>query len=146
MAKFFRNRGYSACHGLFDTKNYYVPHTRTRGYLIAVDEKHSSKPEEWLELIKVMRRPASVTLEDFLLDPDDPRVHEARQKLIRDEAIPDKRNEWTACENRHARERFNLEVGRGRPLTKWQEEGKCTLPDFAWSDWGNAQVDRVCDL
>jgi len=36
-------------------------------------------------------------------------------------------------------------------ITKWTSispclEGGCTLPDYAWNDWGKAQTDRVLDL
>ena len=28
----------------------------------------------------------------------------------------------------------------------WESQGHATLPDFAWHDWGKAQVERVLDL
>jgi hypothetical protein len=37
-----------------------------------------------------------------------------------------------------------MEEGLGvkRPLTGWEDGGMCKLPDFAWNDWGRAQVRR----
>ncbi len=43
VCNFFREKGYSAQWCRFDTKNYYIPHTRTRGYCFAIDQKNSSK-------------------------------------------------------------------------------------------------------
>lgn len=37
-------------------------------------------------------------------------------------------------------------LGAKRPMTMWESKGHCTLPDFAWHDWGKAQVERVLDL
>lgn len=44
------------------------------------------------------------------------------------------------------RARVEEELGSKRPLTGWEEGGKCKLPDYAWHDWGRVQVDRVLDL
>ena len=74
---------YTANQMRVDTKNYYITHTRTRGYLLAVDEKHSSLAKKWTDLVGDMKRPASSTLDAFLLPTDDARIHQAREKLVR---------------------------------------------------------------
>ncbi|THV02481.1 hypothetical protein K435DRAFT_749158 [Dendrothele bispora CBS 962.96] len=147
----FEQCGYSAEFSRVDTKNYYIPHTRTRVYLVAVDKKRSSIPEVWKDLVvNKLKRPASSTLDAFLLPSDDPRIHHARQKLVQEsQRALDRRSgrtDWSRCESRHQRARLEEELGAKRPLTSWDEGGSCKLLDFAWTDWGVAQVERVWDL
>lgn len=74
----------------FDTKDFYIPHTRTRGYLVAFRDPPIKKgkrnpiaklPAKWVEMVKSMERPASSPLEAFLLPPNDPRLHQGRLEL-----------------------------------------------------------------
>ncbi|KAG7445040.1 uncharacterized protein BT62DRAFT_1007412 [Guyanagaster necrorhizus] len=147
----FEVHGYSATFSRVDTKQYYIPHTRTRVYLIAVDKKNSAIPDEWKDYVtKKLKRPASSTLDAFLLASDDPRIHYARQKLVQESynALDRRtgRTDWSRCESRHQRARLEEGLGSKRPLTSWDEGGFCKLPDFAWGDWGIGQVERVWDL
>ena len=163
----FQRIGYSARNTRFDTKQYYIPHTRTRGYLIAVNEKKSRIPDKWLDLVGKLKRPASSTLDAFLLPSDDPRVSQAREKLVRESFnAGDRRTgrtDWNRCESRHKRARVEEELGNKRPFTSWDESlcrslhkfkttnsifsgGFCKVPDFAWADWAQGQVERVWDL
>ena len=101
IAEEFQRKGYQ-CHFMrLDTKHYYIPHTRTRVYLFAArtkdpkkceqipiadtnSSKNKASPqivEDWKEKVRSLRRPASATLEAFLFDSDDPRVHKGRQML-----------------------------------------------------------------
>ena len=127
-----------------------IPHTRLRGYLIALDEKNSNKPDKWKELIGQLQRPASSTLDAFLLPSDDPRIHSAREKLVQEsKAALERRREkidWARCETRHTRARAEEELGNKRPLTSWSEGGGIKMHDYMWSDWGSVQVERVWDL
>lgn len=121
----FERIGYSARNARFDTKQFYIPHTRTRGYLIAINEKKSKIPNKWLELVNKMKRPASSTLDAFLLPSDDPRVSQAREKLVRESFnAGDRRTgrtDWNRCESRHKRARVEEELGNKRPFTSWDE-------------------------
>ena len=121
----FERIGYSARNTRFDTKQYYIPHTRTRGYLIAINEKKSRIPDKWLDLVGKMKRPASSTLDAFLLPSDDPRVSQAREKLVRESFnAGDRRTgrtDWNRCESRHKRARVEEELGNKRPFTSWDE-------------------------
>ncbi|PFH51813.1 hypothetical protein AMATHDRAFT_141817 [Amanita thiersii Skay4041] len=151
VQEYFEKCGYSASFTRVDTKNYYIPHTRMRVYLIAVNKKRSSIPEEWRALVtSKLKRPASSTLDAFLLPSDDPRIHQARQKLVQESynALDRRtgRTDWGRCESRHQRARLEEALGSKRPLTSWEEGGSCKLPDFAWGDWGIGQVERVWDL
>ncbi|KAI0675815.1 hypothetical protein C8Q78DRAFT_1006678 [Trametes maxima] len=149
VVEYFGRNGYSAEYLRVDTKTFYIPHTRTRVYLLAVDQKRSSLPDSWKSLIQKLRRPASSTLDAFLLPTDDPRIHQARQKLASEAQTVGHargRTDWGRCESRHQRARLEEQLGTKRPLTSWEEGGFCKLPDFAWNDWGVGQVERVWDL
>lgn len=55
----------------------------TRGYLLATlahnKGEEKSIPEQWVKLVRSLERPASSSLEAFLLPVDDPRIQAARQ-------------------------------------------------------------------
>eukprot|EP00026_Physarum_polycephalum_P006231 Phypoly_transcript_06273.p1 GENE.Phypoly_transcript_06273~~Phypoly_transcript_06273.p1 ORF type:complete len:410 (+),score=146.95 Phypoly_transcript_06273:40-1230(+) len=55
MEKFTVN-GYTADHLLLDTKKYYIPHTRMRGYLLAVNQKKSNVPAQWKKRLEDLER------------------------------------------------------------------------------------------
>jgi site-specific DNA-cytosine methylase len=126
----FEDVGYSAQSCYLDTKKYYIPHTRQRGYLIAVNKKGSTIPDKWKSLVADLSRPASSTLDAFLLPTDDPRIHQAREKLAREAYNANDRRtgrtDWAKCQQRHERERANGELGLKRPLTNW-EDGMCLV-------------------
>src|SRR5690606_17846423 len=149
MVQKFEEINYSAQYSRFDTKQYYIPHTRQRGYMVCVNKEGSKIPAKWAHLVKEMSRPATCTLDDFLLPSDDPRIHKGRLALIaKGEAGQDRRSavDWTRCESRHQKARVEEHLGLKRPLTFWQQQGVCKVPDFAWGDWANKQVERVLDL
>ena len=125
VVDYFERNGYSAGYLRVDTKTFYIPHTRTRVYLLAVDKKGSRMPDTWKTKIGELKRPASSTLDAFLLPTDDPRIHQARQKLA-NEAYQTVggtrgRTDWGRCENRHQRARLEEQLGTKRPLTSWEE-------------------------
>ncbi|KAJ3199694.1 hypothetical protein HDU82_000216, partial [Entophlyctis luteolus] len=153
VVELFDGIGYDATFTRTDTKRYYIPHTRTRVYLIALSRDKEfgyveEAGDEWRALLKSMARNASTPVEDFLLATDDPRIHHARQELakVKNDSSANRRIDWARCESRHAFARINEELGSKRPLTAWSEGGMSNYPDFAWNDWGRTQPDRVLDL
>ena len=124
VVEYFGRNDYSAEYLRVDTKTFYIPHTRTRVYLLAVDQKRSSLPDNWKSLIQKLKRPASSTLDAFLLPTDDPRIHQARQKLASEAhkvGATRGRTDWGRCESRHQRARLEEQLGTKRPLTSWEE-------------------------
>lgn len=126
VKEYFEKNEYSAEYSRVDTKAYYIPHTRTRVYLIAVNKKDSKIPKVWKDwVVSKLKRPASSTLDAFLLPSDDPRIHQARQKLVQESygALDRKtgRTDWGRCESRHQRARLEEYLGAKRPLTSWDE-------------------------
>ncbi|KAF8338028.1 uncharacterized protein EI90DRAFT_3279585 [Cantharellus anzutake] len=145
----FEKVDYSAKHIRLDTKNYYIPHTRSRGYLVAINGlRHSQWPVQWEKKVIQMSRPTSSTLDAFLLATDDPRIHIARKKLVHEALAYERKTgyDWGKCESRHQKARHEEQLGNRRPLTGWEEGGTAKMPTFCWNDWCAAQVDRVWDL
>ena len=153
----FEDIGYKARSLRLDTKGFYIPHTRTRVYMIAIDAKRTkasdvkSLVDQWVEGMKsYMQRPASCTLDAFLLPNDDPRIHEGRQRLALETKTSANRRrkeiDWARCEQRHTRSRAEETLGNKRPLTKWEESGGFTFLDYIWEDWCGDAVLRVKDL
>jgi hypothetical protein len=95
----------------------------------------------WNRMMIKLERQASSTIEAFLLEDDDPRVLAARKAEWRES----KNVEWTRCQSRHTRERFEGELGEKRPLTNWIETGQCLPPDHWWKGFLNQQTHRVHD-
>ncbi|KAI9675585.1 MAG: hypothetical protein M1817_000951 [Caeruleum heppii] len=144
--------GYAAEFVKLDTKQYYLPHTRQRGYMLAIDKqklgKSTSLTKEWADLMINFRRPASSSIEAFLLHEDDPRVHRGREEMTRGAFGDDKgprEVEWVRCQGRHQDYRNALNLGSKRPITHWEDNGSCKMPDFSWCDWGLSQVERIWD-
>ena len=98
-----------------------------------------------------MERPASSTVEAFTLSADDPRVHQARLDLstktrLKLEQAQRAPTDWGRCQGRHAKARFDEQLGPKRPSTAWTESGTTALKDGSWRDWGACQTERVLDL
>lgn len=125
--KMFEEAGYDSTYSRLDTKDFYIPHTRRRGYLIAFRKEtpNSSnngknkkkgtivdpRPKAWQELVTKLKRPASATLDEFMLPNDDPRVLRGRARLTAESLMIGKekdglggggsrasRVDWTRCE------------------------------------------------
>ena len=134
----FEDIGYTSRHVILDTKNYYVPQTRQRGYLIAIhresfagtDVELDRKLKSWAHLLKVkgnMRREASVPAEWLLLKSDDPKL---KFTHVEDPDQKKKATEWERCKRGHERYRLNLKLGPEHPVTNWAAGGFKQLPDY----------------
>jgi hypothetical protein len=83
------------------------------------DKDESDQDSPLFNVIDGIERQASSTIEAFLLENDDPRVLSARAAEWRES----KTVEWTRCQSRHTRERFENEIGDRRPVTNWMQSG-----------------------
>jgi site-specific DNA-cytosine methylase len=147
--------GYSVRYVKMDTKDFYLPHTRVRGYMICVDNdlfKEPAEIEQMLStfegLVKKFKRKASVPVEAMLLPADDPRVILTREELARGgrgENGRIKLVDWARCFNRHQDYRASLGLGQKHSLTEWVDGGSCTPPDYMWRGWAKGLVERVWD-
>lgn len=144
--------GYSATHVRVDTKSYYLPQTRERGYMLCVDKSllkklpRGSDPHlAWMELMGKFKRPASSPVDKFLLEDDDPRVQQIRREMASRNNKEGQVHDWSAYKTRHQAYRMQEQLGNKRPVTRWQDNGSCKMPDFAWKDWSKFQPERVWD-
>ena len=149
----FKDLGYAATFVRVDTKDYYIPHTRQRGYLFAVRSTNvatDNRPKKWKDFVTQIKRPASATLDQFILPNDDPRVLRGRVRLTAESygstGARAGRTDWTKCETRHQLARSMEELGEQRPFTEWSDSGNVRLPPYCWDEWMNAQVHRIHDL
>ena len=143
---------YAAYWQKVDTKDYYLPHTRNRGYMICIDRLKlpdaDEKVEEWGKLMMRFKRPASSPLEAFLLHPDDPRLSRARNDMartLRGDGRPRREMQWVLGEGRYQDYRMTEQLGVDRPITNWIEGGSCRMVDYAWPEWSSPQVGRVLE-
>lgn len=145
---------YSSQYSRCDTKKYYIPHTRQRGYMFCVDRDRFTDTKaaedavaQWGALMVKFQRPASSPVEDFLLNENDSRLILGRQELesARAEKAQRKAVDWRKCQTRHSLERLELSLGQKRPITNWVEGGLCKGPDYMWGPWVTVQVPRVWD-
>ena len=137
--------GYAAKHVAVDSKKYYIPQTRTRGYVLLVDRKTPEADniaEKWEGLMRALERKASSPFGDFLMDKDDPQLSRARADMTNSQG---REHDWTLCRGRYAEYREQKKLGHKRPLTRWKNGGSCQLMDHWWRDWMERQVERIFD-
>ncbi|ODH45084.1 hypothetical protein ACO22_00379 [Paracoccidioides brasiliensis] len=148
----FKEMDYHAYHVKVDTKNYYLPQTRERGYMLCIDQTtlvtpapEDSKPSAFAKMMKNFERPASSPVTQFLLKNDDPRLQDAIDDISSNPIKDRQAVDWTRYKARHLRYRMREGLGDKRPLTRWQGNGTCQMPDFYWHGWSKAQTERVWD-
>jgi len=143
--------GFAVQYGYFDSKDYYIPHMRNRGYMVCMNRLRIPNADKrihrWSELMGKLRRPASSSVEAFLLPPEDPRLLRAKGEMQRDSRATNKTTEvaWLLSRVRHEKYREMFHLGTGRPLTNWVEKGSCQPPDWMEYTWAKAQVERIQD-
>jgi site-specific DNA-cytosine methylase len=147
----FEKLGYYAKATYVDTKHYYIPQTRQRGYLVAVLKNSgisSNVGQAWIDQIVALKRPTSASLDAFMFSNDDPRVLRGRARLTNgDDEDDNNHTNWAKCEVLHHLAREEEQLGDRRRFTGWSDTGNGTsLPGFAWNEWASKQVHRIHDL
>ena len=151
LKKYWNKGGYSTLHVKVDTKDYYIPHTRQRGYMICISNSLSSTGQgplsmlrDWESYMTKFKRPASSPFQDFLLDPDDPQLRKALAEFNY-RSISRGNVSWVRYEARHLYyRRFNV-YGLGKPSTEWKRNGCSTMIEFGQWQWLLNEVNRVKD-
>ena len=142
------NPGYYCDYNIYDTKHFFIPHTRRRGYMFLVRKDLTDSGDaminSWLDLFEMMKRPASSSVGAFVLPEDDPHLQRSREELSRTLTIRSE-VDWTLCQGRHQNYRYLLRLGTQRPYTRWIEGGIADFPEFGWRGWFEAQVERIYD-
>ncbi|KAG8623705.1 hypothetical protein KVT40_008681 [Elsinoe batatas] len=147
--------GYAASGVLADTKNFYLPQTRQRGYMFCIDtatcksnKQSSIIVKQWTENMLALRRQASSPAAAFLLPNDDPAVLRASALAARRSILDSYTREvdWLKCLLRHIQYRLEQKIGNARPYTSWQESGSFQLFDNADVTWFRSMPERVLDM
>ncbi|KAI1336882.1 hypothetical protein F5Y15DRAFT_189801 [Xylariaceae sp. FL0016] len=127
--------GYKAQKAYLDTKDYYIPQTRSRGYVLAVDrnlfeeEKVSERVfDSWAGLVKKLKAKASVPAAAWLLPPNHPLTIRSRQEDANKALKGASRDTaWDRSRVRHERVRREQDlgaIGRTHPITGWDTHGQ----------------------
>jgi site-specific DNA-cytosine methylase len=156
VEKAWNEIGYTAKFARLDTKSYYLPHTRQRGYMLCIDSNYKTDDkvaeaagEEWKKKLRDFERRASSSVEAFLMDAEDPRLHAAMNEIVNLRAEKERQSSreviWSLCKERYAKFRQDNRLGFLKPATDWVPNGYSTMPDYANIRYMRNQVDRVKD-
>lgn len=145
MLQDYKDAGYEPAGAYVDTKNYYIPQTRQRGYMVCFDQRRlrkaaiSSASENWKTLMEKLQRRASSPVSSFLLPSND--IPSRPLQINENANVVD----WSKCEITQMDYRLKKRLGVQRPLTHWSESGSILPPDYGDRAWHGAQVERVLD-
>ncbi|KAK5684340.1 hypothetical protein LTS10_004207 [Elasticomyces elasticus] len=144
MLGYYRDIGYESEGVLVDSKDYYMPHTRQRGYMVCFDitklkQGGDGIGKRWQKLMTQLKRYASSSVSEFLL-PNDQIV---MRNLSEDSQL--REVDWAQCEIRQMKTRQSEKLGTARPVTHWQESGQMIVPERGVRVWYTRQVERVKD-
>ncbi|KAF2835614.1 hypothetical protein M501DRAFT_941321 [Patellaria atrata CBS 101060] len=136
-----------------DTKNFYLPQTRERGYMVCVDRRQminrlSKLGQSWFTVFESFQRQASSPVTSFILPENDPRIQLAKKNSANrnDDSILKKESNWETCRGRHERFRVKNRLGFGRPITNWTDNGSLRPLEYADKTWLRKQTHRVHDF
>lgn len=156
IEKHWNEIDYFAVHVDVDTKAYYLPQTRERGYMFCVDkrlmDKHGMADEDmlrWTDVLADFKRPASSPAGMFIMDADDWRLEQIEKdmavRITSSSSSSRATVNWAKYQVRHQSYRLNQSLGHRRPVSKSQDDGTCQMPDFAWQTWVRSLPERVWD-
>ena len=139
--------GYSCLYIKADTKDFYLPHTRQRGYMICIDNNLPGVSgnagvllDQCKEIFNKLKHPASIPVEAMLLRADDPRLRSEASEI---NAVARQKAEWVKCKAGHEDYRRQLKLGKEREMTRWRADGTFRNPDYFIPFAG--QKERVSD-
>lgn len=146
---------YAATFFALDSKKYYIPQTRQRGYMVCIDKRclkndagGESLSPRLTELVSQFARQASSPAGKFILSEDDLQL----EQIVRDLSPRLETNSsrgrlsWERYQARHVTHRRDHKVGDARPISLSQPGGMvCQPPDHFQRQWFKAQVERIWD-
>ncbi|KAJ5151239.1 uncharacterized protein N7482_010491 [Penicillium canariense] len=159
FAKIWAAAGYLAVHQIIDSKEYYIPQTRRRGYMVAMDTHRldtamigqalpsvNELGSSFRSLMQKFIRRASSPAGMFLLPEDDRRLEQIQKDLATRLAAKASRvgSNWDKFQLRHENLRAKEKLGGQRPISRSQAGGMVSMPpDFYWRSFFVSQTERV---
>jgi len=132
IAEYLSDAGYYTIFVRVDTKDFYLPQTRIRGYMVCIlksaisPKVFAEKKAEFGNLMGNLKRPASAPVEAFLFPSDDPTL-----KALHIESKGDRKPvAWDKCSMLHQKYRNELGIGSKNPLTHIKPDGSAEMPDY----------------
>ncbi|TID22279.1 c-5 cytosine-specific dna [Venturia nashicola] len=142
----FDSIGYATQVIKVDSKEFYIPQTRQRRYMLALDRKLFKKgASQELAMFETLmtthfKRHASCAIPSFLIPSDDPRhIALLVRSMTTGRGIKGLVTRWEACRARHLSERMRLSLGSKRPVTT-------KLPEHSNRRWMMERVAREADF
>ncbi|EMC95652.1 hypothetical protein BAUCODRAFT_24680 [Baudoinia panamericana UAMH 10762] len=147
MLSHYTDLNYECACVIVDTKDYYIPQTRQRGYMVCFDKLRAgtnvkTMGVQWQGLMEQFKRYASSPVSSFLLPND--RVT-PQQTSRGDDQQGSKDVAWELCEIRQIGYRAAQRLGTARPFTLWQESGAMLPLEGGDRAWFNRLVEREKD-
>lgn len=152
LTRHMMDAGYTCKHSFLDPKDYYIPQTRERGYMVCISRKlgtpheRSTATDRYINKLQSFQRAASSSAECFLLDHDDPRIVGARTAAAFDPVRAMADWDWVRNMVGHRNYRNSLGLGHKHFITQWEDGGFAKGPDFYDRQWFVTQGERVYDM
>lgn len=145
--------GYTAQIVSLDTKNYYLPQTRLRKYVVAFNhrffglEASQKLCNDFKGAVVALERKYSSTVTDFLLPSNSHELHRARNEMeLASQSTQEKDTDWSFSRSRHTQFRRAQGIPDERPWIQWRENGSSNAPAKMWKPWEAPLPNRVKDL
>jgi site-specific DNA-cytosine methylase len=174
VEQWWQEAGYVTQVAFLDSKDFYLPQTRQRGYMIglrwkartesqvgleadnivddAADDAADNAAKEaaliavkkWFEVLGNLQRRASSPFTEFILADDDTELRKYSQQAAA-MIMTNKNVSWEKCRIECLSCRSGNFLGFKKPVTDWENNGSCVVPDFYDKEWYKKQVERVWD-
>lgn len=154
VERLWQAAGYATKVAYLDSKDFYLPQTRQRGYMIGLRRKVISERnvkldadaavEQWFEILQKLQRRASSPFTEFIFADDDPQLERYNRQaavLLKSATT----GAWDKCRVECLSYRSTNLLGFERPVTDWENNGSCKVPDYCNSAWYKKQVERIWD-
>ncbi len=154
VEKLWQDAGYATNVAYLDSKDFYLPQTRQRGYMIGLHREELENRQvglvaddavkKWFDVLGNLQRRASSPFTEFILADDDVELQKYNQQaavLI----TPNKNVPWDKCRIECLSCRQANFLGLKKPITDWENNGSCRVPDFYNKEWFKKQVERIWD-
>ena len=145
--------GYVTHQIMVDTKNYSIPHTRVRGYMIGLHARTAEDCNldsekaviECAVNMGLLQRRCSTSFMEFLLHENDRQLQQDKREMSIKQQLSKaaQKFEWDASLYRYMNLRLAHRLGFVRPFLWRKENGSILPPDFSWIHWLKGQVERV---